>query len=133
MMSGTRSSVAVPVNYLAGILMMVAGSFGFLEGLAAVVKEQYYVVGPNYIYEFNVTTWGWIHLILGLGLGLAGFFVLRGALWARIVGVGAAALVGVANFMWLPYQPVWSVTIIALCVLIIWALTVHGREMAAEF
>ncbi len=129
-MAGTRSGVAVAVNYFAGILMMVAGAFDVLEGLAAIVRKHYYVVGTNYIYKFNVTTWGWIHLLLGIGLGVAGFFVLRGALWARIVGIVGAALVGIANFMWLPYQPVWSVVIITVCVLIIWALTMHGRERA---
>jgi hypothetical protein len=69
-------------------------------------------------------------LILGIGIGVAGFFLLRGALWARIVGIVGAVLVGVANLMWLPYYPVWSAVIIAVCILIIWALTAHGRDIA---
>ena len=130
MVARSRSGFAVGVTYFAAVLMMVVGGFDALEGLAAIVKKHYYVVGPNYVYKFNVTTWGWIHLILGIGIGVAGFFLLRGASWARVVGIIGAVLVGVANFMWLPYYPVWSVVIIAVCILIIWALTAHGREIA---
>ena len=129
-MTHGRSGLAVGFTYAAAILMMVAGVFDILQGLAAIIRQHYYVVGSTYVYKFDVTAWGWVHLLLGLLLGVAGFFLLRGALWARILGITAAALVGVANFMWLPYYPVWSIVIIAMCVVIIWALAAHGREIA---
>jgi hypothetical protein len=126
----SRSGVAVGFTYAAAILMMFVGVLDFLQGLAAIIKQHSYVVGVNYLYKVNVSTWGWIHLILGIGIGLAGFFLLNGALWARIVGIVAASIVGISNFLWLPYYPVWSIIIIAVCVLIIWALAVHGHEIA---
>lgn len=126
----SRSDVAVGFTYVAAILMMFVGVMDFLQGLAAIIKQHYYVVGANYLYKVNVTTWGWIHLLLGIGIGVAGFFLLRGALWARIVGIVAASIVGISNFLWLPYSPVWSIVIIAVCVLIIWALAMHGRDIA---
>jgi hypothetical protein len=127
--AGNKSGFAVGVAYFAATLMMFVGALDALQGLAAIIKKHYFVVGSDYVYKFNVATWGWINLILGLVIGIAGVFLLRGALWARIVGVIGAVLVGVTNFMWLPYYPVWSVVIIAVCVLIIWALTAHGRDI----
>ena len=63
-------------------------------------------------------------------LAVTGFFLLCGALWARIIGIVAAALVVIANFLWLPFSPVWSVIIIAAGVVVIWALAMHGRDVA---
>ena len=76
----------------------------------------------------QVRDWGWIHLTVGLLVLVAGFFVFNGAVWARVVGIAAAALSAVLNFMWLPYYPVWGLIIIALDMTVIWALSVHGRE-----
>jgi hypothetical protein len=126
----TRSTVAVGFTYFAAIMMMIAGGFDVLQGLSAIIKQHYYVIGPNYLYKINVTTWGWVHLILGIVLVVAGVFLLNGALWARIVGIIAAALVAIANFLWLPYAPVWAIIVIAACVLVIWALALHGRDIA---
>ncbi|HEY7051103.1 MAG TPA: hypothetical protein VH496_03080 [Mycobacterium sp.] len=129
-MTNTRSSVAVGFAYFAAIMMMVVGVVDILQGISAIVKDHYYVVGAQYLYKVDVTAWGWIHLILGIVLGVAGFFLLNGALWARIVGIITASLVIIANFMWLPYYPVWAIIVIAASVLVIWALTMHGREIA---
>jgi hypothetical protein len=112
-------------------MMILAGAFDALQGFAAIVKQSYYVVAPNYVYKFNVTTWGWINLILGIVILLAGAALLSGAVWARTIGVLMAILVGIANFMWLPYYPVWSIIVIAICVIIVWALTAHGRDAAS--
>jgi len=118
------------LTYFAGMMMIIAGAFDMFQGLAAVIKKSYFVVSPNYVYKINVTTWGWINLILGAVILFAGIALMSGALWGRIVGVVVAALVGVTNFLWLPYYPVWSIVIITLCVLVIWAITAHGREVA---
>jgi len=130
-MSQNRSGMAVGFTYFAAFMMILAGAFDALQGFAAIVKQSYYVVAPNYVYKFNVTTWGWINLILGIVILLAGAALLSGAVWARTIGVLMAILVGIANFMWLPYYPVWSIIVIAICVIIVWALTAHGRDAAS--
>jgi hypothetical protein len=125
-----RSAVAVGFTYFAAVMMMLSGGFEILQGLSAIIKKHFYVVGSEYIYKINVTTWGWIHLILGVIVLLAGIALLRGAVWARIVGIALAALIVLANFLWLPYYPVWAVVIIAVNVVVIWALAAHGRDIA---
>lgn len=128
-MTENRNGFAVGITVLAATLMFVVGLLHAVQGLVAIVNDTFYVVGNEWVFEFDVTTWGWIHLVLGALVVVAGAFVLRGAVWARTVGVLVAALSIVVNFAWLPYYPVWAVVIIALDVLIIWALTVHGRDI----
>jgi uncharacterized membrane protein (DUF106 family) len=83
------------------------------------------------VFEFDVTAWGWIHLILGVILILAGIGIFSGNVAARTVGVIVAGLAAIANFACLSYYPVWSIIVIAICIAIIWALTAHGRDIAA--
>ena len=129
-MQEQRSSWAIGWTMFAAFVMIMIGFFQAIEGLAAVIKDQYFVVGPEYLYKVDVTTWGWIHLILGLVIFFAGFGLFTGAVWARTFGVIIAAGSAIANFAWLPYQPVWSILIITLNIAVIWALTVHGRDIA---
>ena len=131
-MARGRSGVAVGFTYFAAIMMMLSGGFEILQGLSAIIKKNLYVVNKDYIYKINVNGWGWIHLILGVIVLLAGIALLGGSLWARIVGIVLAALIALANFLWLPYYPVWAIVLIALNVVVIWALAAHGREIAAE-
>ena len=112
--------------------MMLSGALEILQGLSAIIREHLYVVNKDYIYKINVTGWGWIHLVLGIVVLLAGIALLGGALWARIIGIALAALIAIGNFLWLPYYPVWAIVLIALNVLVIWALAAHGRDIAAE-
>jgi len=106
----------------AAVLMMVSGLMNFLEGLAAIIKGQFFVVLPNYVYNVSVTSWGWIHLIVGAGVFVAGACLFMDKLWARVVGVVFACVSAVFNFLYIPYQPVWSVIVIAVDVFIVWAL-----------
>ena len=129
-MQEQRSSWAIGWTMFAAFVMIMIGFFQAIEGLAAVIKDEYFVVGPEYLYKVDVTTWGWIHLILGLLIFFAGFGLFTGAVWARTFGVILAAGSAIANFAWLPYQPVWSILIITLNIAVIWALTVHGRDIA---
>ena len=131
-MARGRSGVAVGFTYFAAIMMMLSGGFEILQGLSAIIKKNLYVVNKDYIYKINVNGWGWIHLILGVIVLLAGVALLGGALWARIVGIAMAALIAIANFLWLPYYPVWAIVLIALNVVVIWALAAHGRDIAAD-
>ncbi len=112
--------------------MVLGGVMQALQGLVALVDDTFYVVAEEYIFEFDVTTWGWIHLILGIVVTLAGFGLLQGATWARAVAVVVASVGIVANFLWIPYYPLWSMTLLALDVLVIWAVTAHGRDISAE-
>lgn len=131
-MARGRSATAVGFTYFAAIMMMLSGGFEILQGLSAIIRKHLYVVNSDYIYKINVAGWGWIHLILGVIVLLAGIALLGGSLWARIVGIVLAALIALANFLWLPYYPVWAIVLIALNVVVIWALAAHGREIAAE-
>ncbi|MBD0423896.1 hypothetical protein H0H10_32860 [Streptomyces sp. TRM S81-3] len=116
----------------AGVLMLVEGIFGILTGIAAIAEDDVYTRIGDYVFEFNLTTWGWIHLILGVLVAVTGWGILKGAAWARGLGVGLAALVVVLQFIWLPYQPVWAIISIAIAVFVIWALcTDHGRPSSA--
>ncbi len=122
------SGWAVGLAAFAGAIMVLIGIFQAFAGLAAIFEDDFFVVAPNYIYDVDVTAFGWIHLILGVILVFAGISIYSGAIWARSVGVLLAILSAVANFFFIPYYPVWSVLIIALCVAVIWALVTYGPE-----
>jgi hypothetical protein len=87
-------------------------------------------VSPNYVISWDATVWGWIHLLLGIIVVLAGFALMQGATWARIVGIILVGLSAIANFAFIPYYPVWSILIVALDVVVLWALIAHGRDLA---
>lgn len=129
-MSERRSGLAVGMTVFAGTIMIMIGVMHIFQGIVALVNDTFYVAGEEWVLQLDVTSWGWVHLILGAVVALAGFFVFRGAVWARTVGVIMAVLSGLASFAWLPYYPVWALVVIALDVFVIWALTVHGREIA---
>ncbi len=119
------------LSTFAGVMMIIVGVFGAIEGLVALFRNEVYVVGLQYVFAFDLTTWGWIHLIVGIVVAAAGFAVLSGRLWGRVVGIAISALSMLVNFLFLPYYPVWSLLIIALNVFVIWALCVWNREAAA--
>jgi hypothetical protein len=110
--------------------MIMIGVFHAIQGLVALFNDEFYVVGEKWTFEFDITAWGWIHLLGGIVVALAGFALFTGAVWARVVGVLVAGVSAVVNFMWLPYYPFWSILIIALDIFVIWALTAHGRDIA---
>jgi hypothetical protein len=114
----------------AGIVMVIVGVFHALDGFIAIVEDDYYVVTDNYTYEFDITAWGWIHLVIGIILIAAGLSVFKGFLWARMVGIAAVALSAIANFFFIPYYPFASILIIAIDILVIWALCVYSRSDA---
>src|SRR6476661_1549040 len=122
-----RSPVATGLIIFAAVAMIMIGVFHAIQGLVALFNDDFYVVGQKWIFEFDLTTWGWIHLIVGVGVAVAGFFVFSGAVWARAVGIAVAAVSALLNFIWLPYYPIWSLINIALDVMVVWALSVHGH------
>lgn len=125
------SSWAVGGAIFAAVMMIIIGLFHIFSGLTAIIRDSFYVVTPNYLLNFNFTTWGWIHLITGAVLVLAGFYVLSGRLWARIIGILVVSLSAIANFLFIPFYPFWSLLMIALDVFVIWSLAAYSRRTAA--
>jgi hypothetical protein len=128
-MNEEPSGWAVGWTAFAGIMMIMMGIWWVIAGLVAIFEESFYVVTFNWIFEFNVTAWGWIHVILGIVVGLAGFYLFSGAVWARTVGVVVAVIAGLVAFAWMPYYPIWGIIFLAVSVAVIWALTAHGRDI----
>jgi hypothetical protein len=126
------SGWAVGFILFAGIMMIMSGFFQAFTGLVAIFQNELYVATRNYLFQFDATTWGWVHLLLGLVVAFAGFAVLGGRTWGRVVGITLAVLSAVANFAFIPYYPLWSLTVIALDIFVIWALTAHGRDVATD-
>ena len=122
------SGWAVGFVFFAAALMLMMGSFHIIEGLVAVINDKFYVVRPDYSLEFDVSTWGWIHMIGGVVLIVAGFGLISGSQLARIVTIVLAAISIVWNFFSIPYYPIWSIIMIAMGIGVIWALTVHGHD-----
>ncbi|WP_069886448.1 DUF7144 family membrane protein [Streptomyces luteocolor] len=116
------SAWAAGGTMFAGVLMLVNGVLGILEGIAGIAKDDVYERIGDYVYKFNLTTWGWIHLVLGILVAITGYGILKGAEWGRAAGVALAAIAIVAQFLWLPYTPVWALISIAIGVFVIWAL-----------
>jgi hypothetical protein len=124
----TVSPWAHGIAVFAGVIMVVGGAFQALEGLAGIVHDQWLVVLPNYIYAFDLTVWGVLHLLVGLGLVVIGVSLLRGQTWARMAGIIAAVISAIMNFVWIPIAPWWALMVIAVDVLIIWALASYLRQ-----
>lgn len=119
---GTTRPFAAGWTALAAVLMIVGGAMAIFQGIAAIAEDDVIVVTRNYSYEMSVTGWGWIHLILGALILLAGIALFGGAVWARTIGVILAGLGMIANFLWLPSYPVWAIVLIAIDIFVIWAL-----------
>jgi hypothetical protein len=129
---GDVSGWAVGFAFFASMMLMLIGSFHVVSGFVALIDDSFYVVRPGYDISLDVTAWGWLHVIGGIVMIAAGLGVLTGALWARIIGIAVAVVSAIGSFYSIPYYPVWSILIIALDVAVIWALTVHGRDMQLE-
>ncbi|MBF6136832.1 hypothetical protein IU501_28025 [Nocardia otitidiscaviarum] len=117
-----RHGVAAVTSIGAGVLLLTVGTVSLLQGIAAVIDDEIFVVGVEYVYRIDTTSWGWIHIVLGAVLMLCSVGLMMGTAWGRGAAIGFAALSIVANFLWLPYYPWWSVLIIALDVVVIWAV-----------
>ena len=121
---------ATGLALFAGTIMAVLGVLSALAGISALLDDGVYVPVQGYLYALDLTTWGWIHLILGVVVAAAGFGVIAGQLWARAIGILAASANLIANFLFLPFSPWWSVLLIALDIAVIWALSVYRPQEA---
>ena len=124
------SGWAVGWIFFAATMMMLIGTFHVIAGFVGILDDEFYVATRNYVFEFDATAWGWIHLILGIVVAVSGAYLLTGAVLARVVGVIMAAFSAIAGFAWIPWYPIWGITVVAMAVSVIWALTAHGRDIA---
>ncbi|MCA2211480.1 DUF7144 family membrane protein [Jidongwangia harbinensis] len=127
--SRSRPTAWVGVVLFGGIMMLMVGGFQCTQGLVAIFREDYYLVSPNgLVVEIDYTAWGWAHLLIGLVAVATGIGVMAGQMWARVLGIVIAVVSALVNIAFLAAYPIWSTIIIALDVLVIYALAVHGRE-----
>lgn len=114
--------------YFAGIMLIVRAVFQAFMGAVALGKHTFYVVTAHQLAVFNYTAWGWGDILLAIILFTAGFSLLHGGLWGRVVGIIAASVSLLANLVFLPAYPIWAIAAIVLDSLILYALLVHGDE-----
>jgi len=115
----------------AGFMMILVGIFQQIQGLVAIFNDDWYqVTNKGLVLSIDYTAWGWIHFVLGLLLALAGVAVFNGKTWARILGCVLALVSAVTNLMFIAAYPAWSIIVIAIDVLVIYALAMHGDELA---
>src|SRR3954454_19111111 len=107
----------------AAVMMVMIGAFQTINGLVAIINDEFFVVARNYTFDLDVSAWGWIHLVLGLLILFAGFGLFAGSGWAVITALVLTILSAIANFFFIPYYPVWSIVVIALDTWVIWSLT----------
>lgn len=129
-MSEQRSDAGAGWVSFAGIILITVGIFQAFAGLVGLIEDEFYAVTPEYVVQFDATTWGWIHIIIGLIVVAAGFGIFSGNVLARTVGVFAALGSMISVFAWLPWYPIWGIIVVSMNIAIIWALTVHGRVFA---
>lgn len=128
-MSDRPSGAAIGWISFAGFMLILGGSFAIFAGLGGIINPDSFVVTQDNVFKLSTTSWGWWHLIVGAIVLLSGFGVFAGNVLARTVGVIAATISGISAFVWMPIYPVWGVTLVAIDVAIIWALTAHGRDI----
>jgi len=119
----------VGIVFFAGAMMVVIGAVHAIEGLVALLRPTYYLVTPDrLIVSTSYTAWGWFQLVVGVVVAVAGVALFSGSTWSRVAAVTVAGLSGIVNLMFMSAYPWWSLTALALDVLVIYAVTVHGAE-----
>jgi len=114
----------------ASFMLFMLGTFQAVQGLVAIFDDGYYAVTANgLLLNVDYTAWGWVHLLLGLLIVAAGAGLLTGNMAARILAVALAGLSAIVNLVFIEAKPIWSIIVIAIDVLVIYSVTVHGREL----
>ena len=115
----------------AGMMMLMVGVFNIISGMAAVFNDEIFVTAGNLTVLLDVTTWGWVHIVLGLALVGTGLALASGQTWARVVGVVLVMVNMASQLVALPAYPWWAMIVIAVDVIVLWAIIVHGDEAKA--
>jgi hypothetical protein len=124
----TKSSWAYGLTILGGVMLCMVAVFQILEGIVGLARDDIYVRGLDYTFQFDVTTWGGIHLVVGLVALGAGIGILLGETWGYVLGIVIAVLSALANFAFVPVFPLWSAIVIGFDIVIIWALSHQLRR-----
>ena len=119
----TTSSAALTTAAFAGVMLIMVSVFQILQGIAATAAGTVYVTGAEYVFQLDVSTWGWIHIVVGALALATGIGVLATQTWAYVLGIILAAISCLTNFAFIPYYPIWSLVVIAFDVAVIWALS----------
>ncbi len=128
--AGTAVTTEVPGSLVfSGMMMMLVGAFHLLMGIVALVDDDFYVTKQDYLFEFDLTSWGWVHVVSGGVIALAGAGLMSGNKKARPVVAVLAALSMLVSFAWLPYYPFWGLTVIAFNLFVLRELLMHGHDM----
>jgi hypothetical protein len=116
----------------AAVILMVNGTFNAIQGLSALIRDDaYWVTQGGEVLTFNITSWGWIHLLLGIASIFVGYLLLKGSTFARVLGIALVSLNLIAQFAYLPLYPFWGMVGIAVGFFVLYALIVHGGELKA--
>lgn len=118
-----RENVAAGISLAAATMLLTLASVVVLQGVAALVGGEMYVSDVDYIYAFDVDEWGWIHIVIGLAAAICAVGLMLGTTWGRFASTGIAGVIIVANFLAMPHYPAWSTVIIALSVVVVWAVS----------
>jgi hypothetical protein len=124
---GDRPWAAAGIAVFAAVLLVIAGTIQVLQGIAALANDEFFVATRSYTYDIDLTAWGWFHLVIGAIAVATGVALFTAQWWARILGITFASISLVANFLWIPYYPLWALLIIALDVAIIWGISTYDR------
>ena len=117
-----KTAFAFSGAIFAGTILTTVGIFQVLSGIAALFEDTVYVKGVDYVYKFDLTAWGWIHIVLGAIAIAVGIGLLLGQTWARISGIVIAVIGSVSAFAFMPYYPWWALAMLALYIFVIWSL-----------
>ncbi|MFC4504704.1 MULTISPECIES: DUF7144 family membrane protein [Streptomyces] len=124
----TKRHWAEGLTVFAAVTLMIAGVLDIFRGIMGIAEDDIFVSTRDYVFQFDLTGWGWVHLALGVVAVIVSLGLFQSVMWARVAGVAIAGLIIIANFLSLPYYPVWSVVMIAFSGFIIWALCVDRGE-----
>lgn len=114
--------------WFAALMLVLLGTYNLIEGLAAIFEDEIFATTSTGLLVLDLTAWGWVHAVVGALQVLVGLAMFSGATWPRVVAIILVMINAVAQLAWLNAHPVWSVIVIAMDVLVLWALVVHGAE-----
>jgi hypothetical protein len=130
--SETKQAVAAGAAIGVAALLGVVGVLAVVQGFAAILRGQSFVIGFEYVYKIDANGWGWVHLLLGAAAIAVAVGLFLSKTWAAVAAIVIASLSIVINFMWLPYYPWWSIIVIAIDVFIIWSISVWRQNPAVR-
>ena len=127
-----QNAWAAGFTYFASAMMCLMGIFHAIAGLSAIFDDSFYTVVNGYSLEIDITTWGWLQLLGGILVILAGGFLVTGNILSRTVAIVMAIASAIGAFWSIPYYPAWNLIILAISGLVIWAIAFHGKEFKED-